>query len=239
MTNGWPSDYQRLHGAPLNAPEQVRPLLRDPDIHWKKGRSAYEAAHAWVGQQKHRSAGIPSRVSSVLKSDPAWHAARVVTGFFEHATPLDTQKGPSNTDLLVVCDIVPGLGVMAVEAKAGETFGERICDWLTITPSPGKDARWKWACEFFGVGDEACRQLRWQLFHRTASAIIEARRFRSTHAIMLVHDFSGRASSLDDYLVFASALGIGNARVDGLSDAREFGGISLQLAWVCDEPTTL
>lgn len=237
MTTEWLSDYHRLHGAPLTTPIQVKPLLRDPELHWKKGRSAYEAAHAWIGQNSKRSPGIPPRVSSALSQDPNWSRATIVTGFFEHTTALDTQKGPSNTDLLLVCDLPPGLGVMAVESKAGESFGPRVCDWLADDPSPGKDARWKWACEFFSVGAEACQQLRWQLFHRTASAIIEARRFRSSHAVMLVHDFSGNDSSLDDYLNFAAALTIPNARADGISDARDFAGISLKLAWVTDDPT--
>lgn len=237
MNPEWPNDYQRLHGAPLSKPTDVQPLLADPQKHWKKGRSAYEAAHAWIGMNKNRGPGIPPRVAAVLSSDPDWSRAKIVTGFFEHATPLDTQKGPSNTDLLLVCDIPPGLGIMAVEAKAGESFGDRVCDWLAVEPSPGKDARWKWACEFFNVGAETCHELRWQLFHRTASAIIEARRFRSRHAIMLVHDFSGNASSLGDYLNFASVLAIPDARTDGLSGARIFGDVSLRLGWVRDTPT--
>ena len=238
MNAEWTSDFQRLYGAPLTKPQDAQQFLRDPQLHWKKGRSAYEAAHAWIGHGGSRGVGLPGRVRDLLNSSPEWTNASVVTGFFEHATPLDTQKGPSNIDILVVCGLDQCLGIIAVEAKAGEPFGDLVSVWRTAKPSPGKDARLAWACEFFGVSAAACDPLRWQLFHRTASAIIEAQRFRAKHAIMLVHDFCPEPSWVEDFLAFASAIGIHGAQVGGISDAKTLQGVSLRLAWVCDQPAS-
>ncbi len=42
--------------------------------------------------------------------------------------------------------------------------------------------------------------------HRTASAIIEAKRFGAPHAVMLVHSFSPSRDWLSDYEAFATLL---------------------------------
>src|SRR3954471_3165402 len=100
MHSKWQSDYQRLYGAALTVPQQAQQFLRDPEKQWKKGRSAYEAAHAWIGTGRSRGVGLPARVRQLICSVPEWTNASVVTGFFEHATPLDTQVGPSNMDIM-------------------------------------------------------------------------------------------------------------------------------------------
>lgn len=233
----WTSDYQRLHGAPLTRPEEVQKLLRQPLKHWKKGRSAYESAHAWIGRRGATGAGLPAPVRDLIFLAPEWRNASIVAGFFEHATALDTQRGPSNTDIMIVCGLDDELGILGVEAKAGEPFGPRICDWLSVNPSKGKTDRWRWACEIFGVTGDACQQLRWQLFHRTASTLIEARRFRAKKAIMLIHDFCPEESWAEDYAAFANAIGIQGARVGALSEPKTIQGVDIRLGWVRDKPS--
>jgi hypothetical protein len=220
-------DYHRLYGWPLENPEQARLLLRDPDLHWKRGRSAFETATAWINAR-----GVPAKVASVLEQAPEWQGAEVAAGFFEHPTALDTQIAPSQTDILVVCGLTSGLGVLAVEGKAGESFGPLVEDWRT---SPGRESRYDWACNVFGLDGGVCQNLRWQLFHRTASAVLEAKRFRAAHAVMLVHDFSGAQSSVPDFLAFAERLGLAGAAPDALSAPKIIDGVSLRLGWVCDE----
>ena len=228
-------DYPRLYGAPLTLPLEVKPLLRDPELHWKKGRSAYEAAHSWIRAGQKEAGGFPRRVREVISSAPEWAEMEIVAGFFEHATALDTQRGPSSNDVLVVCGVASGLGVLAIEAKAGESFGERIMDW---NKTEGRARRLTWACELLGVNEDACGGLRWQLFHRTASALIEARRFRAAHAVMIVHDFGNEPSWTDDYAAFADAIGVTGAGVGAVSAPLEIRDISLRLAWVRDVPTS-
>jgi hypothetical protein len=222
------SDYPRLYGAPFTAPEQAQALLRDPQLHWKKGRSAYELSHAWVDAD-----GLPKSVSALLAHADEWSDANLAAGFFEHSTALDTMVGPSCTDLLALVRMPVGLGVIAVEGKAGESFGEVIKDWNNTA---GKQARLEWACTMFGVDPATALDLRWQLFHRTASAVLEARRFCASHAIMLVHDFSSGVG-LGDFKAFAGALSVVGAGENALSEARVIGGVSLRLGWLRDTPT--
>jgi Domain of unknown function (DUF6946) len=220
-------DYPRLYGAPLSSPEQAQALLRDPQLHWKKGRSAYELAHAWVGP-----GGTPKSVMGLFETAPEWRGATLIAGFVEHGTALDTMAGPSWTDLLAIMCVQDRLGVVAVEGKAGESFGPLIGDWNT---TPGREARLRWACAMFGVDAGVANALRWQLFHRTASAVIEAKRFCAKQAMMLVHDF-GAGVGLDDYRSFAAALGF-SAGEDTLSNARTVEGVALRLGWLRDTPS--
>jgi len=217
----------RLYGSPLDSPEQVRLLLRDPETQWKRGRSAFETATAWIAAR-----GIPPKVAHVLGQAQEWQDVELVAGFFEHPTALDTQVAPSQTDLMAVCGLVGGVGVIAVEGKAGESFGPVVCEWRT---SPGRDSRYAWACGLLGLDGETCANLRWQLFHRTASAILEAKRFRARHVVMLVHDFSGSRSGLPDFVAFAEKLGLVGAAPDVLSAPKIVDGVSLRFGWVCDD----
>jgi hypothetical protein len=218
-------DYPRLYGFPLGTHDHARAL--HSEVHWKRRRSAYEISFSWL-----KARGIPPKVRAIRGAAPVWRDAELLAGFFEHATALDTQLGPSYTDLMAVCGLETGLGILAVEGKAGETFGPLVSEWMD---TPGKQARYAWACAMFGVDAAACSALRWQLFHRAASAIIEAKRFRARHAVMLVHDFSGACSSAPDFLTFAERAGLDGAGVDSLSAPKMIDGVSLRFGWVCDE----
>jgi hypothetical protein len=221
-------NFPSLYGAPLTVPIQVKPLLRDPELHWKPGRSAYQSAESWVNGSLRDAGGLPRAVRCTLDQAEEWRGAEMVVGFFEHATALDTLTGPSSNDVLAVCRLSDTLGVMAVEAKAGETFGELVSVWNT---SPGKASRLDWVCSLFGIEPSACNELRWQLFHRTASAVIEAKRFQARHAVMMVHDFSKTPSWVADYCAFANAIGITGAEVGGMSEPKLVDGVSLRLGW--------
>ena len=72
---------------------------------------------------------------------------------------------------------------------------------------------------------------RYQLLHRTASAIIEARRFNAAHAVMLVHSFSQSSEWFQDYAAFVSLMG-GIAKENGIVSVGARSGVPLHLAWV-------
>ena len=79
--------------------------------------------------------------------------------------------------------------------------------------------------------------IRYQLLHRTASALYEAQRYRTKRAIMLVHSFSVTDTSFDDFKAFAQLTGTPLDAVNRVSEERECEGIRLRLAWVKDQPT--
>jgi hypothetical protein len=73
--------------------------------------------------------------------------------------------------------------------------------------------------------------LRYQLVHRTASAVLEAKRFHAGKAIMLVHSFSARQDGFVDFQVFARQLGITCSHPGELHNAGIKGGVELFLGW--------
>jgi hypothetical protein len=98
---------------------------------------------------------------------------------------------------------------VAVEGKVSEPFGPTIGEWLG-PDSPelvsNKQCRLRGLCEIVGLST-AAPELRYQLLHRTASAVLEARRFLADHAVMLVHSFNQHDLWYDDFERFVVALG--------------------------------
>jgi hypothetical protein len=82
-----------------------------------------------------------------------------------------------------------------------------------------------------GLAVDDVADARYQLVHRTVSALIEARRFSARHAVMLVHSFGGRDESFADYERFAAILGA-EAKRDELVAARVPGDVLAYLGWV-------
>ncbi len=70
-----------------------------------------------------------------------------------------------------------------------------------------------------------------KLLHRTASALIEARRFHARAAVLLIHSFSPSGMWYADYAAFAALLGVDGAP-GALVDAGDRDGVRLFLGWV-------
>ncbi|HEU4564653.1 MAG TPA: hypothetical protein VFS05_08400 [Gemmatimonadaceae bacterium] len=127
----------------------------------------------------------------------------------EHKVPLPGGGRPSQTDLWLLLRTPNTLASVAVEGKVAERFGPTVGEWLGEGGEEGnqnKARRLRGLCEILGI-PSAGRDLRYQLLHRTASAIIEARRFLAAHAVMLVHSFSQQDAWYEDFERFAVALG--------------------------------
>ena len=211
-------------------PADVIPYLAKQERHWKKGYSAYELAHSWI-----RAEGIPSPVRSVLDTCPDYVGAALVEGLFERDVDLRTPGRRSQTDLLAFVKLHHGDAAIAVEGKVDEPFGDRVSAWNDY--SPGKERRLAALCESLGLRVADVGDIRYQLLHRTASAIYEAQRYRTTRAIMLVHSFSVADTSFGDFQAFAESMGLPVPSVNQVSVDREREGVRLRLAWVRDRPT--
>jgi hypothetical protein len=70
----------------------------------------------------------------------------------------------------------------------------------------------------------------YQLLHRTASCVLEARRFGARHAVMLVHSFSQELEHFEDYAAFVGLYGQ-TVEANRLIEARRLGDITLYLGW--------
>jgi len=213
-------------GKPLGTPHDARAYLADPIRHWRPDHSALELATSWIG-----ATGIPPRVAKVLATCSTYADCRLIEGFVEREVELGTRGRPSQTDLLALVALAGGYGVIAVEGKALETFGPVVSRW---NDSDGKQARLDDLCGRLELDPSTVGNLRYQLLHRTVSALLEARRYGAAEALMLVHSFDPKNSSLDDYQAFAAALGLGEARPNAITPVKRLEDITLRLGWVAE-----
>jgi hypothetical protein len=118
---------------------------------------------------------------------------------FEDAQPecivrLDDFEGEHrNCDLVILCRRGSLRIVISVEAKADEPFGETIGDYYdaklnTSSNVPKRIVQLSTAL-FGRVPDETIRNLRYQLLHAAAGALIEAISQGANCAVFLVHEF--------------------------------------------------
>jgi hypothetical protein len=104
---------------------------------------------------------------------------------------------------MALCTNEEGLCVVAVEAKVDEDFGPLLGE-KKAAASDGQSARIKYLESLLGVHFED--SIRYQLLHRTASALLTAREFHAKTAVMLVQSFGSRSSLKDDFMAFCFAI---------------------------------
>jgi hypothetical protein len=215
--------------VPLTKPQDVIPHLAMGKRHWEKGFSAQELVFSWF----EATDGIPEAVRRVLKSCSDCTSITLVDGFFEKEVELRTAGRNSQTDLMVLASWSNELGVIAVEGKVDEPFGELVSDWHD--GSEGKENRLSGLCATLGLNRTHVGSLRYQLLHRTASAVYEAQRYRSRRAIMLVHSFSSTKKWFDDFARFSDAMSMSVISPDTVSPPKVCEQVTLRLVWVGDK----
>ena len=140
-------------------------------------------------------------------------------------------KFSSTSRLFALVRTPRGVFACGVEAKVAESFGPTVGDWLRDF-SPGKAERLKYLCSVLGLSEPLPVGLRYQLLHRTASALIEAKRFACAGAAMLVHSFSSEHEWLGDFQAFGAALGV-TVAPDAPAVTTSPDGLPLLLGWAC------
>ena len=212
--------YRKTEG-----PADWRGLLADPDRQWRAGFSAMAAAQSW-------EEGFPPEVAVLCGADAALQLAIV-----EHKVAMPGRGLPSQCDVFALVHADGQDMAVAVEAKVDEPFGPTIAEWLGPDPGTNKTLRLSTICSWLGLTDPA-PDLRYQLFHRTAAAIAEARRFRRPVAAMIVQSFSPTRRWFDDFHAFAAALGLPAAPDTAASRALPC-GLALRLGWASGDPAFL
>lgn len=215
---------------PASSPEDWKGFLAEPDKQWRRGYSARSLAYCWQ-----EADGIPQEVLSVLGQVPSLQGLTTILAIPEHQVPLPWGIRPSQNDVLALGETGNGLVSIAVEGKVSEPFGPTVGEWLKGA-SAVKEERLEFLCGELGLRFPPPGHVRYQLFHRTVSAILEAKRFRASDAVMVVHSFSPSNEWLEDYQAFLALFGL-LAGVDEAVSARVAGGLALHFAWVngCEE----
>ncbi len=191
--------------VPTGGIDSWKARLADPEKHWKRGASAFEAAVAWELASK-TERGLPPAVAKVLDQDEELRGAKVLFALPEHKVPLPGGSRASQTDIWALLRGPRGLISMAVEAKADEAFGDTLESWKS--ESAGKEERLKYLEEVLRCQTNLPPTTRYQLVHRTASALIEAERTGSDFAIMVVQSFREQSPSTADYIAFGHSLNV-------------------------------
>ena len=214
----------------MKAPEDVIPHLGSPS-HWRDGYSAKAIAESWFR-------GFPAMIEHTLKyrcSTDAFDEVELVDVFLERKIALGDNRRPSQADALAILGLSHGIAIMAVEGKVCEPFDKRVSEWIADAPSgSGKHDRLAGLREILGLRSTEVASLRYQLLHRTASAIYEARRYRAKVAVMMVHSFDAKDTGVADFQAFASAMGFEGAAATRTVGPIRCGDIDLYLGWTAD-----
>lgn len=210
---------------PATKPKDWKQLLAEPEKHWKKGYSARALAYCWQ-----EADGMPKDVEAVLLQVPEFDGLEPLIVIPEHQVFLPGGKQPSQNDCWVLARTTGELISIAVEGKVSETFGPTMGEWLKDA-SEGKKERLSFLCSLIGLDASLLENIRYQLLHRTASAIIEAKRFHAKYAVMLVHSFSQTAEGFDDYKQFVELFGV-TAETNKIVFGGQYLDVHLYLAWV-------
>ncbi len=178
---------------------------------WKQGYSAYELAQAWA------SGNFPAAVQAVLNSVPSPFPKPLTPDYMLVEKPvfLDNHKAPSMTDIMVYCNMkTVEPFVLAVEGKANEAFDKTVADWIldgTAAPKPTRVHRLDFLRRELGVDVPEDSTLRYQLIHRSVSALLESGLHGEVSCMLLIHSFGGKTpTNWTDYVAFLNHIGIAN-----------------------------
>lgn len=211
---------------PSDGPASWRGFLAEPDKHWKTGHSAKTLAHSWEAEDR-----LPREIDSLIRTVPRYEHEKteLLLAVPEWKVPLPGGRRDSQNDVIALIGVGRELMVAAVEGKVSEPFGETIEQWYAV-PSEGKTERLQYLCRLLGMPFPPERHLRYQLFHRAASAVIECKRFRAHTSAMIVHSFSSQSEWFEDYAAFVTALG-GSPQPDRMTEVPVSRGVKLLLGW--------
>lgn len=156
----------------------------------------------------------------------------------EYKTGLKGGRRPSQSDVFALLRSDNGLVAVTVEGKAREDFGPTMAQWRDGVSDKGYTERLRHIMENIGLENPVPDHIRYQLLHRTASAVIEARRFHCQAAAMIVQSFVGldAENHFGDYADFIRLYGAVPMK-DQLLFISEIDGIRLFSAWVYTSPS--
>jgi len=192
------------------------------DAQWKDLRSAKELARAWFDGVEPQ---LPGELLSAFQTCEPTSGVKVRTIFAERQTPLDRRGRGRQHDLLVHGTAGARKVVVGIEAKADESFGPAIGEYLDeakagnarraaegrqLSAVPDRIA--ELARQIFGRDiDDDIRLLRYQLLHATAAMTLE--RKQADCVALVVHEFVSDACdrrrmelNANDLVQFARAL---------------------------------
>jgi len=197
-----------------------------------ENRAAHFLARSWLAFGEE----FPELIALTLATAPALEEASFVEGFFERGIDLGDGRRPSKTDLVALLCINKRLVVMSVIAMVDKPFGNLIVHEL-VAASPAKRARIERLRAMLDISVTDVETIPYELLHRTAAVVIEAKRFCADTAVMMVHSFDRDDSGIEDFQRFARAIGIKEAKATYTSGPVLVDGVKLYVGWTADQPS--
>ncbi len=186
------------------------------------------AAAAWEAA----AGALPPEITRLLETsrEPLLLEQHLLVALPEWQVSLPGGVTTSNTDVLAICRNDLGLCILGVEAKVLEGFGPLLAE-KRAEASSGQGERLTYLHSLLRV-ERFDDSIRYQLLHRTASALLTAREFHAVAAVMLVHAFDAPEAQRLDFEAFRAAL---NAHEVAplVYNVPSFESPALYLAW-CD-----
>ena len=203
-------------------------FLAEPDKQWKTGYSAKSLAYSWESEN-----GFPMTIQKSFRKSKL--DLEMLLGIPEYKVFLDTKKAPSQNDLFVLAKDKFGLATIMVEGKVLESFDRYVKDWFNETESRKQRLDFLLKKLELNKTIKEIEGFRYQLFHRTVSAIIAAENFTAKKAIMIVHSFSQTNEWFKDFSDFLTLL---NPKIKNPNTNEVYkcgiltSGIELYIGWI-------
>jgi hypothetical protein len=207
--------------------------LADPERQWRRGFSAFETAVSWELAAKRRASGLPGPVEEWFLQcgmpDPL-----LTIAVAEHKVRLAGRGGDSQCDVWAIVKSGPEWISLAIEAKALERFGENSLEhWLKSGKSEGsarnRKVRWDELLTHLPPS-QSYMGVQYQLLHRCAAAVIEAKRLRLNRAVCIIQSFRTCVENTAAYELFCRAVDEGWQT--GRPVTAKVGEITLNVGWV-------
>ena len=194
-----------------------RDRLANPDRQWKRKYSALETAASWE-RAAGTECGLPDAIAKVLQCG-GFASPVLMLAVAEHKVELPGGDAASQCDVWGIVRTDAGLLSLSVEAKAKEPFGDAtLGDWLAAGSSnrsvDNRRRRWEFIRAHLPDGEFGA--VPYQLLHRCAAAVIEARRFGFWQAAFVVQAFETPDDTFGEYQNFCTAVGLPASR-DGMA----------------------
>lgn len=209
--------------------EDWKELLADPDKQWKDGYSAKELAKYWHGKNE-----IPKEIHQLIHKgvNIPRDDIEIIFAIPEYKVDIPGGNRPSQNDLFLLLKTGASTGVMMIEAKCMESFGPIVGDWKNDEElNNGKKTRLDYLSKLLEINGKNIDKIRYQLLHRTASAIIMAKKIKCDFAIMAVQSFRFSEESFNDYTSFLELLAL-DARKNGICGPIIISGIPTYFCWI-------
>jgi hypothetical protein len=188
-----------------------------------------ETALSWE-----KAKGMPKEIQKVFSAESNFENLELLLALPEYKVNLLGGNKPSQNDILVLFRTENTLSVMTVEGKAKEDFARTIINWKKSTSEKGFKDRLEFLLEKTGIKDKEIDSLRYQLFHRLASAVIMAEKFHAKNAIMIIQSFNdnNKENHFNDFAKFIELYGITTVKKSKLYKLTDINEIAVFAGWV-------